>query len=250
MSLSPFTPEPAAQRYLRWGSGAGALALLALVLLGLASQPLVRKKTEQWVEVVVQKTQPPPPPEPPKVEPPKPEPPKPKPKQVKFEDIAEKPLPNQPPPPPDTPPKTVRRVQGLSASSFAPGGTTGLTVNAGNSLGVPASKDKMELADATGPLVARAYTAVGKLPKLISAPPMEVPDEARAASIEGTITVRLDLDEKGRVTSVKVVRGLGYGTDEACITAWKGSRWKPGEQDGVPVPVQAVPESCKVILTQ
>ncbi len=250
MSLSPFSPEPPAERAVRWGGGAGAVGALALFLLFGLSQPLVVERAEQWVEVVVQKAQPPPPaPEPPKPEPPKPEPPKQK-KPVDFKDMKEKPPPDQPPPPAEPPPKTVRRVQGLSASSFAPGANTGLSVNAGNSLQVAATGEKMAIDEAGGPLLPRAYTAVSKLPKLKSAPPLEVPEEAKKALIEGTITVKLDLDEEGRVVKVAVLRGLGMGLDEACVAAWKASRWTPGEQDGVAVPVQGVPQACKVVQTQ
>ena len=251
MSLSPFTPEPPAERAARYGGGAAAVGALALFLLYGLSQPLVVERAEQWVEVVVQQVQPPEPPkpEPPKPEPPKPEPPKKK-QAVKFEEMKTKPPPDQPPPPAEPPPKPVRRVQGLSASSFAPGAGTGLSVNAGNSLDVKANGERMTLEEAQGPLAPRPYTAVSKLPKLKSAPPLEVPEAAKEAQIEGTITVKLDLDEQGRVTKVVVLRGLGMGLDEACAAAWRASRWEPGQQDGAAVPVQGVPQACKVVQTQ
>jgi protein TonB len=249
VSLSPYTPEAPGQRLQRWLAGFGALGLLLLGLAWAASQPLVVQKTEHWMEVMVTRPPPPPPPppEPPKpAEPPKP---KPKPKAVQFDEMKLKPPPDQPPPPVE-PPKPVRRVQGLSASSFAPGSGTNLAVNAGNTVQVAASKDKMNLDEANGPLVARSYTAVSKLPRLIYAPQMVVPPDAQKNHIAGVMPVHVDIDDKGRVTAVHVESDLGFGTKEACENAWKASKWKPGEQDGVPVPVRGIPDSCMVAMTQ
>jgi TonB family protein len=78
---------------------------------------------------------------------------------------------------------------------------------------------------------------------------MEVPEEAKKAGLAGEIKVTLDLDENGRVQSVYIVKGLGLGTEEACKAAWKGSRWKPAEQDGTPVAVKGVPQNCLVVQT-
>jgi len=242
VSLSPYMAEPPSQRLVRWGVGVAAVALLGFIVVNIAVQPVVQKQVENWVEVVVQKAAPPPPPPPPPPEAPKP---KPKPQAVKFEDMKTKPTPNQPPP---EAPKPVRRVQGFSSNSFAPGANTGLSVNAGNTVAAPASKEKMTLEEANGPLVGRPYTAVSKLPKFISGPPMETTPEAKEDKIVGTITVKLNLSADGHVTSVRVLKGLGYGLDENCMAAWKLSQWKPGEQDGVPVPVQDVPQKCTVVL--
>ena len=43
-------------------------------------------------------------------------------------------------------------------------------------------------------------------------------NEARAAGIEGTVTLRAELDENGRLSSFTVFKGLGHGLDENAIS--------------------------------
>lgn len=248
MSLSPYRPVPGWQRGLRSsaiGLSIGVHVLLALFLL---SNPAAAQKASQWVEVALNEPKPPEP-KPPEPEPaPEPEPePKPKPKVVKFEDTTPTPPPPTAAAPPEPPRRVVRQVQGLTANSFAPGASTGLSVRAGNSTGVAAGKESMSLADASGPFEPRSYTAVTKAPRRQWAPNMDVPEAARKAGLNGQVVkVLLDIDPKGKVTRVQITQGLGYGVDEACVDAWRKSRWKPAEQDGVPVAVIGVPESCLV----
>jgi protein TonB len=252
MSLSPFRPVPRSQRILRSSAVGISIGVHVLFALFLLSNPAAAKKASEWVEVAINQPKPPPPPPPPEPEPPKPEPPKPKPppKVVKFEDTKPVPQPPTPAPPDPTPRRVVRPIQGLTANSFSTGANTGLTVRAGNTTATAATKDSMSLADATGPLQPRPYTAVTTAPHLRWSPTMEVPEEAKKANIKGTIPVVLDIDEKGKVVKVTVVHGLGYGTDEACAAAWRKAQWKPGQQDGVAVGVTGIPENCEVIATE
>jgi len=64
--------------------------------------------------------------------------------------------------------------------------------------------------------------------------------EAKAARIEGTIVLQVVIRKDGSVGDVKVIRGLGYGMDEATIeiikTKW---RFRPGMLNGQPVDVSA-----------
>jgi protein TonB len=200
----------------------------------LASNHSVRREASRWVEVVV-KQRPPPPPEPPP--PPPPEPPRKR--VVKFKDIPAEVPPD--PAPVEAAPRPVARVQGLSASSFAVGGNTGLTVRAGNSLTVAAGDQKLTVDGASRP-----YTAVSSQPRLKWQPMLEVPEAARKAEIEGKILVQIDLDDAGKVAAVRLVRGLGHGADEACMAAWKQSTWKPAEVDGAPVAVTGIPQKCTI----
>jgi protein TonB len=43
------------------------------------------------------------------------------------------------------------------------------------------------------------------------------------------------LDDSGAVVKATVLKGLGYGLDEAAIAAAQGARFKPATQCGVPV---------------
>ena len=63
-------------------------------------------------------------------------------------------------------------------------------------------------------------------------------DEARAASIEGTVVLDLIVDEQGHARDIKVVQGLDHGLTQAAITALAGCSFTPGEKDGHPVAVR------------
>lgn len=237
MNLSPFQTTPAWQRVLR--SSAGPISIGAHLLLGLffAVNPEPAQKAAQWVQVQVQKTPEPPPPAPP--EPPKEQP---KPKPIAFKDIP--PVPTPAPPEVAPTPAPPRRVQGLSANSFSSTSTSGLTVRAGNTTQVAAEGKGMSLNEAKAP---QAWAGVTSRPKISFRPVFEVPDEAKKANVEGTVSVRLDVDEQGKVVAVSVISApLGYGIEDACVAAWKRSSWKPAMQEGAAVAVTGMPQVCVV----
>ncbi len=57
-------------------------------------------------------------------------------------------------------------------------------------------------------------------------------EEARSAQIEGVVRVEMTVDDQGNVIAVKVLRGLGYGLDEAAMRAAKQMTFEPGTQCG------------------
>jgi protein TonB len=57
-------------------------------------------------------------------------------------------------------------------------------------------------------------------------------DEARTAQIEGVVRVEMTVDDQGNVIAVKVLRGLGYGLDEAAVRAAKQMAFEPGTRCG------------------
>ena len=67
-----------------------------------------------------------------------------------------------------------------------------------------------------------------------AAPVPEMPAEAKAAGIEGTVIVKFTVTETGAVTDVKVLKGPPE-LHAVCIAAVKGMRFKPGRhEDGSP----------------
>ena len=46
---------------------------------------------------------------------------------------------------------------------------------------------------------------------------LKYPEEALRQKIEGTVTVRYEIDYKGNVTDAQVLSGLGFGCDEEAI---------------------------------
>lgn len=227
-----------------WVSRGGIIASIVVhLLLGwlLYKDPETRERVEEWVEMVVAAPPPlpeEPPPPPPKVDKPKPK--KKRPKKVKASQTTE-----QPPPEADAgevqDDKPVRRIQGLSASSFAQGSGTGFSVRAGTSLGVEATDETMDLDEAAE---AVSYGAVAERPKCkkpkTTAPPSAIEDE-----LEGTVEVLFDVTSEGQVTNVRVVQGIRADVDRHCIRAWSAVQCKPGRLlDSSPVTVTDMRYLC------
>jgi TonB family protein len=62
------------------------------------------------------------------------------------------------------------------------------------------------------------------------------PAEARRFGIEGRVFVQFVVNEQGQTTDVKVIKGLGYGCDEAAMDAIsKQNKWIPANHKGKPV---------------
>ena len=64
------------------------------------------------------------------------------------------------------------------------------------------------------------------------------PPDAERNGIEGSVRLRVALDQRGHVSSVRVLSGLGYGLDQAAVDAMKHRcKFTPAiAEDGRPVP--------------
>jgi TonB family protein len=59
------------------------------------------------------------------------------------------------------------------------------------------------------------------------------PEKAIANNIEGLVEIGFTIEKDGRLTDFKILRGIGYGCDEAVINALKKSPvWRPGILNG------------------
>lgn len=66
------------------------------------------------------------------------------------------------------------------------------------------------------------------------------PEEARKNKIEGKVVVQFIINEDGTCSDFEVVKGIGYGCDEAAVEAFKKMpKWKPGSVRGKPVKVRS-----------
>jgi TonB family protein len=65
------------------------------------------------------------------------------------------------------------------------------------------------------------------LPTLVYAAPAAYSAEARRNKLEGTVQIRLVVDEKGNPQNVTVVRSLGMGLDESAVEAVKHYKFNP-----------------------
>jgi TonB family protein len=75
-------------------------------------------------------------------------------------------------------------------------------------------------------------------------PTPEYTDEARAAHIQGTVTLELEFGANGDIRVLRLMRGLGHGLDEAAERAARRIRFKPAQSDG-----RAVDSRAKVQIT-
>ncbi|HEY0769113.1 MAG TPA: TonB family protein, partial [Sphingobacteriaceae bacterium] len=127
------------------------------------------------------------------------------------------------------------RVQYTLPISFQPGRT-------------PSSAPKKELETGSENDTASDFASVEVLPEFPGgekafsayiADNIKYPELAKANKISGRVFVSFIVEKDGELTDIKVLRGLGYGTDEEAIRILKNSqRWKPGIQNGKPVRVQ------------
>lgn len=63
----------------------------------------------------------------------------------------------------------------------------------------------------------------------------EFTNEARTVGVDGRVVVEVMVDERGDVSSAKVVKGLGHGLDEASLDAAKRTHFQPATRCGKPV---------------
>jgi D-alanyl-D-alanine dipeptidase len=74
-------------------------------------------------------------------------------------------------------------------------------------------------------------------PRIVKLVSPEFSEEAMKKHVEGTVVLSVTIDRNGVPSDVRVVQSLGHGSDEKAIEAAKQCRFKPGVQDGKPVPV-------------
>jgi protein TonB len=71
-------------------------------------------------------------------------------------------------------------------------------------------------------------------PKPVNVPQPAYTDRAREAGVAGKVRVELTVDATGRVVSVRVIQGLGYGLDEAAVAAARSATFEPALRCGKP----------------
>ena len=63
-------------------------------------------------------------------------------------------------------------------------------------------------------------------------------EDARQNKVEGTVVLNVVFRANGRITDIKVIRGLPYGLTACAIDAAKMIRFRPALRDGRPVSVR------------
>jgi TonB family protein len=67
------------------------------------------------------------------------------------------------------------------------------------------------------------------------------PVEARQRGVQGDVILNVILNESGKVEEVQIIKGIGFGCDEAALNAWKKATqtgFEPAMKGGKPVKVK------------
>ncbi|SKB86893.1 energy transducer TonB [Daejeonella lutea] len=65
---------------------------------------------------------------------------------------------------------------------------------------------------------------------------LRYPPEASKNQIQGRVIISFFVNRLGEIKDIRVLRGLGYGTDEEAIRLFKESpNWKPAIRQGKPI---------------
>lgn len=216
------------------GLSVGAHAFVLLVLA--SANPLARDGSSGVVEMDILETVRPAPGPPA----PAPEPPKAAPAQRRRVIPSKAVAPPHPdeelaPPPPNQPapeekPATI--FVGISMSSTTVAGAFAAPV--GNTLYGQAPTVAPNPDEVT-PYAAKKYAPphlVTEMPAMEREVKIPYPEEAKRAGVEGAVVMRISIDETGNVTAARVVRGLGFGLDEAAAEAMKRCRFRPARYRG------------------
>lgn len=115
---------------------------------------------------------------------------------------------------------------GTAQGGGAPSGTGGSATGSGGSGG------------GTGPFEGQFGAQGG--PTYLNRVLPTYPAFARRIGKEGTVLLRLTLDDRGTLSRVEVMNKAGYGFDEAALAAVKASRFRPALRNGKPVHCRAL----------
>jgi len=79
-------------------------------------------------------------------------------------------------------------------------------------------------------------------PVVLFKPEPEYSEEGRKAKLQGTVLLRIEIDERGVPRNIAVRQGLGLGLDEKAMQAVSRWRFRPATRNGKPVPSSALVE--------
>jgi periplasmic protein TonB len=86
------------------------------------------------------------------------------------------------------------------------------------------------------------WNQVNTPPVLLLKVEPEYSEQARQSKFQGTVLLRVVIDEKGFPREIGVTRPLGLGLDDKAMEAVRRWRFKPATKDGKPVAMEAVVE--------
>jgi protein TonB len=207
-------------RWRRFGGGAAIAALLAGgMVYGANHFEPTRRLIQKVVEMTVVDI-------PKDLPPPRTEPPPPPPKRETPKNTQKVAQPNAKPKPADG-----EQTVGLDAESFGEG-AGGPAFQVGNTqMGEPMGVAVAPPKEAPKPAAAKKVIPVRVLTSTLP----EYPRRARQLGIEGLVVVEVEVDENGKVTSVRLRQGLDEELDRISVEAVKKWMYDPALIDGQPI---------------
>ncbi|MHB1276920.1 MAG: energy transducer TonB [Bacteroidia bacterium] len=151
---------------------------------------------------------------------------------------------DQPPPPPPPPPQTIEVVDDNADVEES---TIDNTETDQDEVIEPI-QEQVEVTEKTSE--PEIFVVVEDMPEFPGGPGemtkfiienLEYPPLAQENGIQGKVMVEFIVDEQGKITNAKVVKGIGFGCDEAALKVVnKMPRWSPGKQRNKAVRVRFV----------
>lgn len=150
---------------------------------------------------------------------------------------------NQPKPPREPVPAVESRaVFGLSKNAVtddsAAGDDSMVSVKKGNTLAVAPDDKKLTDEDADSLPIPTDDYLVTSMASIVEQFQIPYPEEARRKSIEGPVAMDLLIDAQGNVREASLIRGPGYGLNEAALEAVRKFKFKPARVKDTPVAVR------------
>ena len=90
--------------------------------------------------------------------------------------------------------------------------------------------------------VRQGFQEAATEPVLLFKAEPEYSDEARKARVQGSVTIRAEIDARGQVQNLSIAHGLGLGLDERAVEAVRKWRFRPATRNGKAVPANALIE--------
>jgi protein TonB len=150
-------------------------------------------------------------------------------------------MPNRETPPAEAAEETAQPVFGVTEDSVVEGESP-VAVPVGNTLmtedRTPAKAPPQPLPPAPPPPAFAPVDedSVSEFPEVSVKPEPVYPETARRMGIGGKVRLRVGIDRKGKVRSVRVIGKAGYGMDEEALRAMWLGKFKPARRaDGTPV---------------
>lgn len=120
-----------------------------------------------------------------------------------------------------------RSVFGVTKKSLTVSSEEAVAVKAGNTVAKEQDDLKLDDKDAESLPIPSDEVLVTSMPVLMQEFRIPYPEEAKKANVEGPVVLDLLIDDQGQVRQVQLVRGPGYGLNEAASDALKKFKFRP-----------------------